>query len=717
MGYKKIILLSAIFILTSGFYVIDLCGDTRDDFKIAVFRERGFPYIGTPKYFTVEWLGNYLAERYDVVYLTCEELQKKEVLNTHDIDLLILPYGEAIAEEILPYVENFIKNGGGIFTTAGRPLGTVLSKEGGYWKIKEEGLAEKYLSSLGLYYYIIYGKDIHQISSMYNIWDLSFNMALPAGDQYGLCVKTSERLYDQPPTKGNVFPYRLPARAFMMPVVLADKDGDHIGSPLMFVKSWKNPYLTKEMTPNKWCLLGFKGENHPLNPDSTGSLRRLDDIIEFLSTKIIITGLETDYACYREGEDIRISASVLNYGEEAESVELTFYISEGSNVLLENNKKFLIDAKEKKDIDIVWSEDKLEDDFYQIKAVLSLADKAIDEEKNGFTVWHAERLGDFKKLGVDGRRFYIDEEPIYLYGINYYESTLGELLWVKPNIFNIQKDLKKMSDSGINFLRIHYHPPKWFRDYFEAIRMPLPQYFDDTVNTVLPDERSLRVLDAFIVLCQRYDIYFQPDIFTLVPKEMGDPSGWIGDLERCRDDRKIKSQMQFARLLSQRYRGIPNITWDLWNEPFLGQEHKDSLKEWTKEMVDCFRDSGDDHLITLGSDESTYLADEIDFLCGHGHYVDVPISSKPFLMQEIWNESDLTSDRESYQADKLKSDFYDCISQGGAGFVPWQWTRQSRLWDDVSDPERWDNELGLCVREDGSMKPGGRAYRQLIRGR
>jgi len=53
---------------------------------------------------------------------------------------------------------------------------------------------------------------------------------------------------------------------------------------------------------------------------------------------------------------------------------------------------------------------------------------------------------------------------------------------------------------------------------------------------------------------------------------------------------------------------------------------------------------------------------------------------------------------------------------GAAGFAPWSWTRQARLWNNNRrfPGERWDDELGCCVREDMSVKPAGHAYRDLI---
>ncbi len=679
-----------------------------DDFYIAIFKEQGFPSISTPEEFGVDWITEAIKGRHKIVYLNIEKLKEPSFLD--QVDLLILPYGEAVPKEALSTIAAFIKNGGGIFTTGGRPFGALFEKQGNEWKNVEGYDRDEYLSSLGINSHIIYGRDIDAVKEN-GALDIKYNRSSFSNDQYGIIIKTSERIHDKLPTIGNVFPYRIPARKCLRPILFLNRDSYYIGSSLILVKAWKNPYMATEKIPNKWCLVGFSGEGHPFDPKDKYAKETLRRIIEFLSTKVILTDVRSEYASYREDEPIKFTIELLNYGMCEEGVEVTLSVISSEKILYKETIDLVIDKGSKKELELTWQPKGLTEDFYKIRAVLTMNGRVADEELNAFTVWHEDKLMDSPDLSVEGRYLYQGDLQVYLHGINYYESKTGGLMWFRPNISDIERDLDMMSSFGINFLRAHYHHPGWFRDYFEAVDLPVPDYFKEREDI----ERSLRIMDAFIILCNKYDIYFQPDIFTLVPKEMGDPKGWIGDVGRCRDKEKIKKQKEFIEILANRYRGIPIITWDLWNEPFLQKEELGFLKEWTKDMVDSFRLNGDGHLITIGSDESVELADDLDFLCGHGHDVNIPDIDKPFIMQEVWHESDLSSEREQAQAEKLEENFLACIERGGAGFAPWQWTRQSCLWDDAGDAERWDNELGLCVREDGSLKPAGRVYRDLIK--
>ena len=77
-------------------------------------------------------------------------------------------------------------------------------------------------------------------------------------------------------------------------------------------------------------------------------------------------------------------------------------------------------------------------------------------------------------------------------------------------------------------------------------------------------------------------------------------------------------------------------------------------------------------------------------------------AAKPLLLQEFWLPKSL--DKELEQSEELRGMIINLKDSNYQGFMPWQWTRQSRLWD-RSDPEEWDNDLGLFLREDSSLKP------------
>jgi endo-1,4-beta-mannosidase len=224
-------------------------------------------------------------------------------------------------------------------------------------------------------------------------------------------------------------------------------------------------------------------------------------------------------------------------------------------------------------------------------------------------------------------------------------------------------------------------------------------------------------MDAIIQLANEQDLIICLDIFTLVPNEMGNPIGWLRLKERITQRDKIDFQKRFIKLLSQRYKDTPGITWDLWNEPTLDNSDLALLRNWAKEIITALKDNGDDHLITIGDNLSLELLDILDYASIHTDHPEkftyINNLAKPFIFQEVWNDSGRSLSDESRQEHKLKTDFNNFLATEASGFVPWQWTNQARLWNNASQSEEWDDELGIFTHDDGTLKLAARAFSLL----
>jgi hypothetical protein len=668
----------------------------KNKFRIAIFKEENFPYLGAPASLTAEWLYNHLSKNFSLTYLDSAKLGDKKYLNPDNFNLLIMPYGETFPYEAFRQIKNYLFIGGGLLNIAGRPFGVPMSKIAGKWqKLNIDDPYKEFLSPLGIKYY-----------------EFSDN------EDIGLSVTTSIGFSSVQPTRGNVFPYRIPARDFYFLEITGDKKNEY---PLIFVKSWRNPYYkeSKEI-PNKWCLIGAKGERHPLNPQNSNAQKALLQIIEYLSYPIIIYELETDLAAYHQKEKVGISLKVMNRGKINGTGIVEFELwDEKGRIVYKKSKLVKLSPKQKIILKEIWHPKEFQGAFYKIRAVLKRNNLILDKEENGFVVINEDILRNGPSVHIKGNEFIINGKKSFILGVNYYESKRGELMWLKPNILKIREDFKSMRDSGINFVRIHYHHSKWFRDYFsQVLKEDLDPYLQVADTTALPSERSLRILDAIIQLAQEQHLVFCMDIFSLVPKEMGNPIGWLGLKERILNKNKVTIQKKFTKLLALRYKNIPAITWDLWNEPRLEKKDLESLREWSRQIRDSFRKNGDTHSITIGDDLSLYFLDVLDYACVHTddprEFSSMRELNKPIVFQEVWNSAGCSLNEEIKQSEELKKDFTAFLETKAAGFVPWQWTRQARLWDNASDSERWDDELGLCVYEDGTLKAAGRVYSLLI---
>lgn len=693
---RFVLFIFLLFFLGNYAHAEEIDSSIKSQFKIAVFREQDFPSSGTPALLTPEWLYNKLSKNFSIAYLDASQLENKKYLNLDNFDLLILPYGEAFPYRAFMQIKEYLFEGGGLFNIAGRPFWAPMDRVDGKWqKVDVDDTYKEFLAPLGVKYY----------ESLDN-------------EDVGLSVTTSLGFAPTQPTHGNVFPYRIPARDFFF---LENMESAVNGAPVIFIKSWKNPYIKDSVNmPRKWCLIGKRGEKHFLNPQNLSSQENLVKIINYLAYPIIIYELETDLTAYYPKESIEFSLKVMNNGKFKENGVVNFeFLDQNDKVVYNLSSPIELNSGQKIILNKVWRPKELHGSFYKIRAILKKNSIILDKEENGFVVINKDILKNGPKIQTKGNKIIINEKEEFVLGVNYYESKLGELMWVRPNILKIREDFQSMRSLGINFVRIHYHHSKWFRDYFsQVVKDRIDPYFQVTDTTALPSERTLRILDAIIQLAQEQRLIFCMDIFSLVPREMGNPIGWLKLKERIIDRNKVAVQKKFVKILAKRYKDVPGITWDLWNEPHLDKEDLRLLKNWAGEIKDVFRRHGDSHLITIGDDLSLNLEDVLDYACVHTYepaeFRFIKDTEKPFIFQETWNEAGCSLSEEIKQKDELIKDFNIFLETQAAGFVPWQWTGQARLWNNTSEAERWDDELGLCVHDDGDLKPAGNAYKLLI---
>ncbi len=680
-------------------------------FRIGIFREEGFPTQGVPEGLTPEWLKEVLANGNFIVFLDELEIRTYSLVRSELLDMIVLPYGEAFPQMAFRILKKYLQEGGCLLTTGGRPFWKPIRKENGQWKVEECDPYDRYLSELGIKYYQPENPPADFI------FDTEFLPGCPGhtgvgGRSFGLITTTSDEYALPDPPCGNVFPERVPTRSFGAIVKGVDRYGQVVCSSVILVRNWQSG--------GRWCLVGAADEEHPLNPKWPYAARFLKDVVAQLASPLVLYELHPSYACYRQGEAVEVSVWTANFSPENRraTLGLTIFTEEGTVHQME--KKLELFGSQRQSVEFRWQPGRFESDLYFVEVRLYDNQLLVDRRKNGFVVWNRKVLEGGPSIRLKGNYFRIGEKDSVITGVNYYESEQGELIWLKPNIWRLAQDLKQMKHLGVNYLRPHYHHSKWFRDYLKyAHRGELSEYFSVADTTPLPSERSLRIFDAIIQLCQKNGIVYGGDLFTLVPEEMGDPRGWAGVFERCCDPEKIALQIEFLKILAQRYKDVPGISWDLWNEPE-NFPFTECLYPWVAKVKDALRESGDQHPITVGASLGVEESSAVDYISYHCFEISDELGKrprqKPFILQEVWMDEDSSLEGDRRQCERLIRNFHRALKAGAAGFAPWSWTRQARLWNNNRrfPGERWDDELGCCVREDMSIKPAGYAYQDLI---
>ncbi|MBV9480183.1 MAG: hypothetical protein JO249_05450, partial [Acidobacteria bacterium] len=693
---------------------------------IGVFSDPAFANFQTPPSLRAEHFQKIWGARKDlrVELLDKYQIRSYSLLFKGRMDILVYPYGPVYPMDAFPFYTGdtllgFLKRGGAILTTGGVPFGAPVNDEG---KLPVQGkpdplslnqqLYERWVAPLGYKYYV--HPDVPPVTRAERelLPSLSATPKI-AGCQTGIVANNSSHEPVPNPYHGNVFPERYPARSITPLLWGTDPYGRVLNTTGLLIQDFENGSRRIHFSHEK--------EPHPLSPETPHFTGLMNDLLFLLLNRLVVRDVAAGYACYHQGESVSVRAHLLNFAGHETKAEVQLQIRAGDRVVDSHTETVQFPAREAVTKEWHWTPNNFESDQYEVSVSIRQKEQTVSKARNGFVVWKDDIARTGPALKTQGNYFSTGRET-FLSGTNYYESTRGEIMWYRPDVSRIAADLKSMRECGVNYIRPHYHHLKWFKDYLLFQHGKLLPFFSEleAVSDPMPDERAWRLLDAFIYLCQKFGIVYGGDLFTLVPEEMGDPRGWFPLNESVFCEEKRAVEQKFLQQISQRYKTVPGISWDLWNEP---EVPLDALADWTKRLRNTLEQSGAPRLITVGGGSGQKLGDAVDYLGLHAAARTIRQkpnkATKPALMQEIYldHNEDLTS--ELAQAEEMKEGILATVKNGYCGIAPWSWTRQMRLWQDSyqHDPafrmESWDDRLGTHVHDDGTLKPAGQVFRDI----
>ena len=660
-----------------------------------------------------------------IVPLNKYEIRSFSILFRGHLDLLVYPYGSFYPMDAFPIYtgdvfSGFLRRGGAILTTGGVPFGTPVSDRGDPPPGQapdpmslNPDIYSRWVAPLGFKYYV--HPDRPPVMGV----DRSFLPAVPAnlnlsGAQLGVIVNNSSHAPVPSPYHGNVFPERYPARSVTPLFWGEDAYGRVLATNGVLVQDFENGSRRLHLTHG--------ADQHPLVPGSSYFQFLMGNLFSLLSHRVFVKEVKTDYACYRDGESVTVSAELVSFETTDLEGDVLVEIKAENTVVDTHRETVIFPRGQGASKQWKWNPGAFTHDEYTVTVTVIREQQALSRSVNGFVVWKQEVIRRGPTISTGSDYFRKGDGEAFLSGTNYYESTRGELMWFSPDVRRICADLRQMRECGVSYIRPHYHHLKWFKDYLEFQHEQLLPYFASlkTVTSPVPDEHTWRMLDVFIYLCHKHGIIYGGDLFTLVPEEMGDPRGWFPFIEPVVCPDKRAAAKRFFQAVNERYKNAPSIAWDLWNEP---EVPLPLLKLWTDDLRQTLTGVGVSRPITVGGGSGEALGRSVDFLGLHISALKIrDVVNKfesPAIAQEVYldHSEDLTS--ELIQAENMREGMLAAVSKGLAGFAPWSWTRQMRLWQDSyeHDPafrmESWDDRLGAQVHDDGTLKPAGQVFRDI----
>lgn len=170
-------------------------------------------------------------------------------------------------------------------------------------------------------------------------------------------------------------------------------------------------------------------------------------------------------------------------------------------------------------------------------------------QESGFWLWDAALVERVRttRLTAGRNHFYQDEQVFPIVGTTYMDSQVQRKFLLLPNPARWDHDFAEMKAAGLNL-----------------IRTGIWTGWDDMMPVAgVLSEGMLRALDAFVMTACSYNIQVIFTFFAFYPPLFDGEDPW-------HDPRSLQAQEDFVAAIVHRYAQVELVSWDLINEPSLG---------------------------------------------------------------------------------------------------------------------------------------------------
>lgn len=272
---------------------------------------------------------------------------------------------------------------------------------------------------------------------------------------------------------------------------------------------------------SRWAFFGV--ENKDLFQDEDMQ-KAFVKIIRHLLQGTFLHNLTSEFFIYEQGEPVKISVRISDFGKDLENAELVLNIEEKNTSKPCFSQRFKLSLRfgETKDISTIWRTAKFNDNLYRISATLYVNGEKWDTMESGFMVRDENLLKNAKRLSYHNNYIWLDGKPRFVLGTDDYADTL---LSARMNPLVWDKELRMLKDYGVDLYENLWISPAWY-----GYKIP---------------EDIWRRTDALAFLTQKHDLIFFPSILC----------GYnvaVSEEER-------ETQKGVCTQFAQRYRILPSI--------------------------------------------------------------------------------------------------------------------------------------------------------------
>lgn len=291
-----------------------------------------------------------------------------------------------------------------------------------------------------------------------------------------------------------------------------------------------------------WAFFGI--ENRDLfaaDDPSTRSL--LLETFEPLHQKLFLHEVQTNYACYRQGESVHVWTRVSNFSSLKQNAVVAIRISTDpqKDSVFHHSRELSLEPDQTLLVTTTWSPDKFQSPRYAVEVELEQSERKIDRVESGFVVWDESVLKNGFQLHYRDNYLRYKDRAIFLQG----------------------------SDDYIhNFIARYENPKTWFANVSKYRDNCLGVYENLMGSRGLddvPPEEWWRQIDAMMQICQECKTIFFPGLLIFGDTAVG--------------NRDLKHQQEFCRTFAERYKIASGLIYYLDGDLALRQPNLPDLRK------------------------------------------------------------------------------------------------------------------------------------------
>ena len=486
--------------------------------------------------------------------LSAGDFADPQVLNRSNFDAVVLTSGPYFPEAAKDAFLAFLKSGGSFLSTDGYAFDNpvIYTQEG--WRTVGSGItaaqmdantaAEAPLNTrtgrpgdamtFAAEQIGVFNPQFHleHVAGVRQVWP-------PAGRQQWQAALSGYAACGLIGDNNPVFP---PVYRRWMPVLEGvDAQGRYRGAALAVMHNIRGIYKG-----SSWAFSGITS-GADLLLTTPARRRLLARVMDLITRKVYLHDLQSDLACYREGERARIRVTVANQGRWEAKVVVTLRAANRSLI----TRSLTLPPGSEEAISAELPINRRTPTICPLSATLTLPQnrQTWDTLQSAITVWREAAIAQGPHLEWKGNRLFVDGRPQFLAGCNqtgmmFYSSHENPMVW--------DQDFAQMAAANLHILRILHFSPFAARGY-EGNGQNTPQ---DLRNRPL---RLCRQLDAIVECAMRHRVAIMLSLHD-----------WQGI---ALTDEELEDQADWDRFWAARYRNVPGVLFDVQNEPAVDVPH------------------------------------------------------------------------------------------------------------------------------------------------